>query len=266
MEKQTPSYAVLGSTGNCGLALIDNLLRTPHVKINAYCRNRSKLERLLPPAQKNGPLEIFEGSSTNTAIIASCVRGCRAVFLVVSTNDNVPNCTMSQDITRTVIEALRAIRKQEPTTAMPKLVLLSSSTIDEYLSRDVPAFFHQVLRRSGSHVYADIHKAENMIRAEEKWLTGIYIKPGALSVDLQRGHALSLTNQESPISYLDLAAAMIEAADDPTGQFDSRNVGVVNTNGAASFPSGTPLCILLGLLRHYFPYLHPYLPTTSGPK
>ncbi|KAK4994950.1 hypothetical protein LTR66_005132 [Elasticomyces elasticus] len=130
---------------------------------------------------------------------------------------------MSQDITKAVIEALRLSRARDSTTAMPKLVLLSSSTIDDYLSRDVPAFFHQILRRSGSHVYRDIQEAENLIRAEEKWLTGIYIKPGALSVDLQRGHALSLTSQHSPVSYLDLAAAMIEAADDASGVYDSRN-------------------------------------------
>ena len=39
--------------------------------------------------------------------------------------------------------------------------------------------------------------------------------------------------------YLDLAAAMIEAADDGEGRYDGRNVGVVNTGGRARFPTGT---------------------------
>jgi hypothetical protein len=89
------------------------------------------------------------------------------------------------------------------------------------------------------------------------------MKPGALSVDKQRGHALSLTEEGSPLSYLDLAAAMVEAVDDPDGRYDMQNVSVVNTNGRAKFPTGTPMCILMGLISHFFPFLHDYLPSTG---
>lgn len=82
-------------------------------------------------------------------------------------------------------------------------------------------------------------------------------------MDRRRGHALSLAEEDSPLSYLDLAAAMVEAADDREGRYDGRDVSVVNTNGKAKFPTGTPLCILMGLLRHVFPFLHPYLPATG---
>jgi uncharacterized protein YbjT (DUF2867 family) len=252
-----PSYAILGSTGNCGTALIQNLLKRRDAHINAYCRNKSKLLRLLPVIADNEQVTVFEGSIHDKKLLAACMRDCRAVFLVVSTNDNVPGCRLGQDTAAAVICALQAMHQA------PKVVLLSSATIDDHFSRHVPFLLRQVLLRSASFVYNDLIETERILRAEAAWLTTIYIKPGALSVDAQRGHALSLTEENSPLSYLDLAAGMIEAVDDPDGHYDMRNVSVVNTNGRAKFPWGTPMCILTGLVRHFFPFMHPYLPSTG---
>jgi putative NADH-flavin reductase len=272
----TKTYAILGATGNCGTALIENLLTRSDAVIHAYCRRRTKLYQSMPDLKENGRVKIFEGNIQDTELIAACVRDCQAVFLVVSTNDNIPGCRMAQDTATVVINALKLSRKRnlgqtssassDISKAMPKLILLSSSTIDAQFSRHMPYLLRSILLCSASHVYKDVEEAEKLIRAEDKWLTGIYIKPGALSVDLQRGHALSLTDQDGPVSYLDLAAAMIEAADDETGQYDLQNVSVVNTNGKAKFPAGTPMCIVMGLLRHFFPMLHPYLPSNLGPR
>ncbi|MCJ1399414.1 hypothetical protein MMC11_002616 [Xylographa trunciseda] len=261
------TYAVLGSTGNCGTALIENLRRQPGALIHAYCRNRSKLLRLLPDIKEGGQVNIFEGSIQDIELLTKCISDCRAVFLVVSTNDNIPGCRVAQDTAAAVIQVLQSLKDRGGAQqTMPKLVLLSSATIDDYLSRHLPYLLRLILFRSASHVYRDLIETEKLLRAQEDWLTTIYVKPGALSVDIQRGHALSLTDEESPVSYLDLAAAMIEAADDEQGRYDSKNVSVVNTNGKAKFPAGTPMCILMGLARHFFPFLHPYLPANTGPR
>ncbi|KAJ5431577.1 hypothetical protein N7445_009309 [Penicillium cf. griseofulvum] len=260
-------YAVLGSTGNCGTALITNLLQSPDNLIHAYCRNHSKLLRLLPDINENDRVSIFEGSLQDTELVQSCIRDCRAVFLVVSTNDNIPDCRLAQDTTEAVVKALKILRAENAQQTMPKLVLLSSNTVDDYLSRHVPYLLRPVLLRSASFVYQDLIETEKLLRQHEEWLTAIYVKPGMLSVDIQRGHELSFTDSDhGPVSYLDLAAAMIEAADDTQGRYDSKSVSVVNTNGQAKFPAGTPKCILVGLARHFFPSLHPYLPTDTGPK
>lgn len=256
------TYAVLGSTGNCGTALIEILLQRPTAKIHAYCRNRAKLSRLLPDIESSGRVTVFEGSIQDLQLLISCVRDCRAIFLVVSTNDNIPGCRVGQEITIRLISALEGLKQVEG-AKKPKLVLLSSATIDDTLTRNTPYMLRKILLLSASNVYNDLMETEKLLRAQEGWLTTIYFKPGALSVDKQRGHALSLAQADNPVSYLDLAAAMVEAADDTEGRYDMRNLGVVNTNGAAKFPAGTPLCILMGLLRHFFPFLHPYLPRTS---
>lgn len=268
MASSNNTYAILGSTGNCGSALIQNLLNKPGSRIHAYCRNRTKLLNLLPDIKEGGRTEIFEGSIHDNDLMTSCVRGCRAVFLVVSTNDNIPGCRLAQDTAVAVIKSLQSLR--QPTEGnnkeqLPKLVLLSSATIDDYFSRHVPSLLRLILLRSASQVYNDLIETEKLLRAQEEWLASIFVKPGALSVDIQRGHALSFTDEESPLSYLDLAAAMIEAVDDDSGSYDMRNVSVVGVNGKAKFPTGTPMCILMGLLRHFFPFMHPYLPLNTGP-
>lgn len=269
------AYAVLGSTGNCGIALIENLLKKPDATISAYCRNRPKLLRLLRGINTASGSEsslsrvhIFEGSIHDVDLLKSCIGDCRTIFLVVSTNDNIPGCRLGQDTASALVDALRNLREKpgDGKRPMPKVVLLSSSTIDDGFSRHQPALLRQILLRSASHVYRDLEETEKLLRANEGWLTTIYVKPGALSVDMQRGHAVSVTDQDGPLSYLDLAAGMIEAADDEEGRYDARNISVVNTNGKARFPTGTPMCILTGLLRHYFPFLHPYLPMNTGPR
>lgn len=263
----TSTYAILGATGNCGKGLVQNLLKSPRNKIHAYCRNKNKLYQQLPEVVDNKQVQVFEGSILDVALMEDCIRGAKAVFLVVTSNDNIPGCRLSQDLSTAVIQALQRIRTQSPGAKMPKLVLLSSSTIDDYLARKMPGWFRPVMLRAASNVYDDLRVAEKFLRSQSDWVSTIFIKPGGLSVDVARGHQLSLHEEESFISYLDLSAAMIEAADDGEGQYDDKNVGVVNAKRGvgARFPQGTPLCITVGLLRHYFPWLHSYLPWT-GPS
>ena len=259
------SYAILGATGNCGSSLIQVLLPTPQVKIHAYCRNKAKLIRLLPQMQDSKKVEIFEGQIDDVDLLATCIRGCSAVFLTVTMNDNIPGCSVSQVTSKSVISALKKLQAVSgPEFVVPKLILLSSATIDDHLARKMPKWFRPVMLTAASHVYRDLEITERYLRAQQDWVSTIFIKPGGLAIDKQRGHKLSLDEEESFISYLDLAAAMVESADADDDRYDMKNVSVNNTNGGAAFPKGTPFCIFLGLMRHYFPRLHPYLPT-SGP-
>lgn len=261
-----PTYAILGATGNCGTALIQTLLKSPDNKIHAYCRNAVKLHRLVPQVVDNKHVQVFPGSITDVGLMEACVRDTQAVFMVATTNDNIPACHVSQDSAAAVIAALEKIKaKASPGVKLPTLVLLSSATIDPHLSRHMPSWFRPIMLTAASYVYEDLRIAEKMMRAESSWLSSVFIKPAGLSPDIARGHQLTLDEEESFISYLDLSAGMIEAAQDPEGRYEGQNVGVVNAERGvgARFPSGTPLCILMGLARHFFPWLHPYLPTTG---
>jgi putative NADH-flavin reductase len=264
-DTSTTPYAILGSTGNTGSALIRNFLEIPDVRVRAYCRNKSKLYRLVPEIIDNKRFEVFEGSINDVGLIGDCIRNCKAVFMAVTTNDNVPGCRVSEDIARSVITALERMKQTgKPGYVMPKLVLLSSATIDDHLARGIPWWFRPLMLTAASHLYADLIRTEQFLRAQSDWISTVFIKPGGLSVDIKRGHKLSLDEEDTFISYFDLAAAMMEVAEDVEGQYDMKNVSVKNAGKGAKFPSGTPRTILMGLLRHYFPSLHPYLPS-GGP-
>ncbi|KAK5075026.1 Oxidoreductase dmxR7 [Lithohypha guttulata] len=260
------TYAVLGSTGNCGSALIQNLLERPNVKVNAYCRNRNKLFRLLPEVVDNKRVKVFEGNINDAQLMANCVRGCKVVYMTVTSNDNIPGCSLSEDTARAVIAGLEKIKAEgKAGVVMPKVVLLSSATIDDHLARKMPWWFRPIMLTAASYVYDDLRRTENFLRSHADWVTTIFIKPGGLSIDIKRGHRLSFDEEDTFISYYDLAGAMMEAGDDPEGRYDMRNVGVKNSGKeGAKFPAGTPQCILMGLVRHYFPFMHPYLPV-GGP-
>ncbi|EFR05230.1 OrdB protein [Nannizzia gypsea CBS 118893] len=259
------TYAVLGVTGNCGSSLVQVLLQSSDTRIHAYCRNKAKLHHKLPEVVGNDRVEVFEGGVHNVELLAQCVRNCRAAFLVVTMNENLPGCCVAQDTARSLITALKGIKTEtDPSPIMPKLVVLSSTTIDPHLSRKMPWWFHPIMIRAGSYVYEDLRVQEKFLRSQEDWISTIFIKPGGLAVDKARGHKLDFDEENSFIAYLGLAGAMVEAANDPDNRYDMRNVSVVNTGGSAKFPAGTPLCILSGLLSHYFPSLHSYLPK-SGP-
>ncbi|KAL9135550.1 MAG: hypothetical protein Q9175_003258 [Cornicularia normoerica] len=266
MSKKMASYAILGATGNCGSSLIQVLLQSPDAEIHAYCRNEAKLTRMMPEVVKLNSVQIFEGRIDDVDLLASCIRGCRAVFLTVTSNNNIPGCHMAQDTAHGVISALERLKAESgPGSKMPKLVLLSSATIDDHLARKMPGWFRPIMLRAASNVYTDLRVAERFLRDQQDWVSTIFIKPGGLALDKQRGHKLSMDEEESFISYLDLAAAMVEAANDNDDRYDMKNVSVVNTGGKAAFPRGTPACIFYGLLNHFFPWLHPYLPS-SGPS
>lgn len=244
------SFTILGATGNCGTALLNLLLQSDASSIKVYCRTKEKLVRLVPQAAHDARVQVYTGSILDVDLFAKAVRGSQAVFLTASTNDNIPGCHISQDLAKTVIKALeqnRAIDDDTPVT-MPKLVLLSSATIDPWISRKSP-WINAVVRRSAWHVYHDLELAEDFLRSHEDWVTTIYIKPGGLSVDAQRGHKLSLDDEESFVSYLDIAAGMIEAGTDKDGKWDLKNVGVVNAGGKAKFPPGTPRYVHLPSLQ-----------------
>ena len=255
------TYAIFGATGNCGSSLIQVLLTAPATKVNAYCRNKAKLIRLMPNVAESKRVQIFEGQIDNVDLFANCIRGCKAVFLTVSMNDNVPGCRVSQDTTITLLAALRKLKAEaDPRTQMPKIVVLSSSSLEHKLCRNTPAWFHWIILRANSNVYEDLRRQERMLRAEQSWLSSIFIKPGGLVCDVRRGHRLDLDEQQTFVSYLDLAAGMVEAAEDPENRYDMKDVSVNNIGGSAKIPPLLPLLFIVGILRHFFPWMHPYLP------
>ncbi len=260
-----PSYAVLGASGGIGCSLLRVLLQSPDNIINAYCRSRGKLHRVCPEAAKSDQVRVFEGRLDDVSLLANCIRGTRAVFLAISVRDNMPGCTVARDTASVTVAALDKIRAESADSAdgvgtrLPRVIMLSSASLEESFCGDVPAFVHRLLDRAVSNLYKDLADAEAFLRAQEEWVCSVFVKPGGLVHDRQGGHRVSTTTAQTPLSFLDLAAGMVEVADDGEGRYDMKNVSVLPTADKVAFPWDCVYFTLTGLLFHYFPWSYRYL-------
>ncbi len=255
-----PSYAVLGASGGIGCSLLRVLLQSPDNEINAYCRSRAKLYRVFPEAANNDQVRIFEGRLDDVSLLADCIRGTHAVFLAVGVHDNMPGCTLARDTVSVTVAALDQICTNGAIgTRLPRVIMLSSASLEEAFCGDVPIFVHWLLDRASSNLYDDLAKAEALLRMQESWLCSVFVKPGGLVQDRQGGHEVSTTTAKTPLSFLDLAAGMVEIADDKMGQYDMKSVSVLPTANNVAFPWDCVYFTLTGLLFHYFPWTYRYV-------
>ena len=266
-----PTYAILGATGQVGSSILDALLETStkafppdEIRINTFVRSKQKLLSMRPALASHPNSTIYEGQLTNTALLASCIHNTRAVFLCAAANDNVPYCSVAQESAHAVLSALEHNRTEHlnDTTPPPKLIILSSASLEPHLMADLPTLFTPVMKRAASWVYADLRLAETYLRSHAPaGCELIFIKPGGLVHDKPVGHQLSTTRQQTFLSFADLGAGMVEAADSPAGKWAEAkgNVSVVPAREGTRIEWYVPWYLVKGCLYHYFPGAYPYL-------
>ncbi|KAI4183871.1 MAG: hypothetical protein L6R41_005144, partial [Letrouitia leprolyta] len=208
-----PSYAVLGATGATGSQILKLLLKDPQNTINVYVRSQPKLFTQIPEINSNKQVNIFAGNLGDTGLIASCLKETDAVFSTVASNDNIPDTHIAQDTAQSIVVALMDLRMTQPQTKVPTIIWLSSASVNPKFYNKEPAIVHWILSHAFSFVYTDLAHAEDYLKMHQKWLKAVFIQPGGLSEDKQRGHALSLEKEVTFTSYADLAAGMIEVAE-----------------------------------------------------
>ena len=249
-----PSYAILGATGQTGRALVTVLLQSPKNNINVYVRSKAKWESLRPDVSGVEQVQVFHGDIHDVPLIAHCVSGVSAIFSVVASNENTPYLRVAQGTAQVVVAALCHLRALDPAAKLPKIVVLSSSAINPHLCRHQPAWLHWLLRNAFNNVYGDLALAEDYLRLHRSWLNVTFIQPGGLVHDAQKGHAISLEREKTFLSYLDLAAGMVEVADvGPT--YDWMGVSIVPTANDVKVHWKVLLEIVEGLLWHFMPWL-----------
>jgi hypothetical protein len=182
------------------------------------------------------------------------------VFLTVAVVDNVPGTTIAQDTAHAVVDALNILKKRDPHFKPPHLVVLSSASLDDKFWTTTPAFVHHLLYAAMCNVYNDLKAAEAYLRAQDDWLACTFVMPGGISHDVQRGHELSTSEQQTFVSFLDVAAAMIEVAD-AGGRWDRENVSLVlSGRQKAKVEWWAPVVLGKGLLMGVWPWMYKWLP------
>lgn len=250
-----PAYAILGVTGSVGGALVKILL-DKDIPIHAYCRSRQKLLEQQPDIDKNQKVRIFEGSLDDKQLLSHCIEGTRAVFVAIAVKGNQPGLTIAQDTAHHVIAAIKMLQSSQ---GLPKLIILSSASTDHRLMTAVPHFLLDTLYCTCSYIYDDLKAAEKIYRSEDAWLTAIFIKPGALSNDAQKGHKLSTEVAKSPVSFLDLAGGMLDIASQDGDRYDWKGVAVNAASDNVAFPWEAPFVLSKGFIIHFLPWAYKYI-------
>ncbi|KAL6705075.1 hypothetical protein ACN47E_007334 [Coniothyrium glycines] len=253
-------YAILGATGNCGLSILQLLSKSPDAHINVLVRSRQKLETSFPSLSSQTNITVFEGSISDINTLSACLTGTRAAFLTVAVTENAPDTSIALDTAKAVVSALQDA-KSKGNAKPPKLVVLSSASVDKKFWRNVPAFVHNIMWNANAYIYSDLVRAEEYLRRQEDWVDSVFACPGGMTHDVQKGHELSTENQQTFLGWLDLAAGMIEMAEDADGKWNGQRVSVVLKAGQkARFERWAPLILSKGLLSYYVPWLCKWLP------
>jgi nucleoside-diphosphate-sugar epimerase len=255
------TYAILGGTGSTGSSILQLLSASPKNTINVLVRSKAKLQKVAPSSSENPNIKVFQGSISDTDTLAQCLTGTKAVFLTVAVVDNIPGNTIAADTAHAVVAALKTIRKQDPHFKAPRLIVLSSASVEDKFWTDTPAWVHSMIYSAMCNVYDDLKIAEAYLRTQEDWLTSTFVMPGGIVHDVQKGHELSTSKQQTFVSFLDVAAAMIEVADEEGERWDGASVSLVLKGGQrARIEWWAPLILGKGLVLSYFPWLYNYLP------
>lgn len=267
-----PTYAIIGATGATGSSLLTLLLnQTPKTTIHAYARSKEKLLSQHPSLPSNSSVRIFDGSLTDVPLIASCILGVDAIFAVIGINENVPGLRIAQDTAQTIVAALcynshahngERDANESDAARSPQVIFLSSSTLNPDMCTETSPALHWLLSTAFKYTYADLTLAESYLRLHRSWLHATFIQPGGLVEEKQKGHGLRLHAREKKagsafMSYLDLAAGMIEVAESPD-KYDWAGVGVIPTSTNVPMERKVPLRLVTGLTCTYVPWMFPF--------
>jgi putative NADH-flavin reductase len=253
------AYAILGATGQVSGSILQLLGKSPNNKIIVLVRSRSKLEKNYPSLSSNKNIQVFQGSITDIPTLTKCITDTKAVFLTVAVNENTPGCNISLETTYAVVKALYTLRENQPAFKPPRLIILSSASLDKKFSDDalaiVQKFAHNLIYAANSYIYDDLAHAESYLRKHEDWLSMTFVMPGEWTHDVQQGHELNLEKAQTFISFLYLAGGMIEVADAESGRWERKNVSVVLKGGRkVRFEWWAPIILGRNLLYHFCPW------------
>ncbi|EPE25202.1 NAD(P)-binding Rossmann-fold containing protein [Glarea lozoyensis ATCC 20868] len=253
-----PTFAILGATGLTGQQLVHTLLQNPENKLNLYVRSRSKLTKLFPNITENKQVRIFQGSMNDIKLVSACLDSTKVVFSVLASNDSRPGMTIARDAAATILSALRNLKDRDSSAKLPRVVVLSSASMNPLLYANEPWLVHLVVFNAFWHMYYDLGEAIKLyIKEIEGGNLGIdirFVEPGALKEgDVSGRVSLARDKVTDVVTYGDLAQAMVQTGEDE--KLELRRVGVVVDGKKLGLPPGIALTVLDGLAWSFAPWL-----------
>lgn len=205
--------ALLGATGNTGRMILNKLLEdstNPISGINVYVRSRAKLERIFNSLSSDRRVTIFEGDINDERVIRDCIVGVEAIVCTLGENENIPGVTVLEDFATVTVKALSYLQSNETTWSTPRLIMLSSATMNPRFVADRPAILHWMIRNAFDKPYNDLIRAQEILLASPHLVQVTLIQPNALVHESATGCVISTNFAYTACSYEDLAEGFIQ--------------------------------------------------------
>ncbi|KAM0820925.1 putative NAD(P)-binding domain-containing protein [Seiridium cardinale] len=250
-----PRIAFLGATGGTGSATLRSLLaRQDHkFQLQIFVRSKAKLLRLFPELEASPTSKIWEGQLDNVDTMKDCLRGADIIICTLGENQDIPGLHVLQDGARSMMAALDLLQTEDG-WKKPRLIFLSSATLNARFAAATPAPMIWILRTAFCHPYADLLAAQAIFTAKPHLLSLLLVQPPAIVEDDATGHEISTESVRLAVSYADLGAAFAELALERS--YDKLGaVGVSSQGGDAFGKYGLELAsrMVIGLLAGYVP-------------
>lgn len=185
---------VFGSTGQTGLQLIDQLIKSGH-EVTAFARSPAKLEAF------KGKISIAVGDARDAVAVSQAISGQDAVMHALS-----QSITEKSDIQTVFVEHLIAAMQ---VAGVKRLVVLSARGAGDS-RKQVPPFFGLILSTVLKNIFIDKKNAEDKIIASS--LDYTFVRPLILTNGSMKGNVITAAGPQGlkwRINRADVAACMI---------------------------------------------------------
>jgi hypothetical protein len=213
-----------------------------------------------PSLSSNPNVSIHVGDLTDIKLLASCLRGCNAIFNTVGSNTNQPGMSLAQRTAHSIVSALEMLRDDNNAANLreswkcPTVVMLSAAPLNPSLSAKIPKPVRWLLMKSCCNNFQDLRLATEYLRAQE-WIPLILAQPGGIVHGKSGGVRLSNHENTPMISYTALARGMVLMAEEHE-KWIGQGVGLIAEDGVGfhfSIFGNFFFYLLPGLLYAFFP-------------
>ena len=252
-NKQTATLALLGSTGKTGREVLRSLLAKGVYNLHIYVRSKEKLDALFPGIETNPNVKLFVGSVEDHDNMQKCLYGVSIIICTLGSNE-FEETTILRDSASSILLALEALRQRDTSWQKPRMIYLSSSTLNKRFAAARPAFVHWLISTAFQFGYADLKAAMSLLLEKPSLVSVLSVQPGVLVEETGTGYEISSTSVRLAAAYEDLGRACVELALE-RGYDALDEVGVSSKGGdrAARYAPTIFNRISMGLLCVYIP-------------
>lgn len=223
------NLALLGATGQTGRETLRKLLKHDFDKLKIYVRSEDKLLRQFPDILSDRRVEIHTGSIHDHEVLEQCLSHVCTIICTLGSDGMEPDTILS-DSAHAIVQTLRTFKDRDAAWHKPRLIYLSSATLNERSAAARPKFVHWLIEYAFHYGYDELRIAQRLFAENEDLFSLLLVQPNVLMRDTPAGYTITTEAALLGCAYPDLGDAFVELVFN--NQYEELNaVSVSSKNG-----------------------------------